>query len=111
MQRGAPIWEAAGFLGMSEKTLRETYGHRHPDHPRGAAHAMGARPQQPQKERLVVLLADEREKRQGAVEALDIIGGVRSHLRTRLYRKFPAITKPSELTQVRGSAANDVAVD
>lgn len=36
MQNGAPIWEAAGFLGMSEKTLREVYGHHHPDH-QGAA--------------------------------------------------------------------------
>jgi integrase len=32
MQNGAPIWEAAGFLGMSEKMLRDTYGHHHPDH-------------------------------------------------------------------------------
>ncbi|WP_205751230.1 hypothetical protein [Bradyrhizobium cajani] len=39
MQRAAPMWEAAGFLGMSEKTLRETYGHHHPDHLRVAANA------------------------------------------------------------------------
>jgi hypothetical protein len=25
MQRAAPMWQAAGFLGMSEKTLRDTY--------------------------------------------------------------------------------------
>jgi len=31
MQRGAQMWDAAGFLGMSEKTLRETHGHHHPD--------------------------------------------------------------------------------
>ena len=41
MQCGAPIWEVAGFLGMSEKTLRETYGHHHPDHLRGAVNAIG----------------------------------------------------------------------
>ena len=41
MQNGAPLWEAAGFLGMSEKTLRETYGHHHPDYMRGAVEAMG----------------------------------------------------------------------
>jgi integrase len=75
MQRGAPIWEAAGFLGMSEKTLRDVYGHHHPDYLRGAAHAIGATPQRPQRERLVVVLAEERAKRQGAVEPLDIIGG------------------------------------
>lgn len=75
MQRGAPIWEAAGFLGMSEKTLRETYGHHHPDHLRGAANAMGARPERPQKESLVVVLAEERAKRQGGAEPLDIVGG------------------------------------
>ena len=32
MQRGVAVWEAAGFLGMSEKTLRDTYGHHHPNH-------------------------------------------------------------------------------
>jgi integrase len=40
MQRGAPMWQAAGFLGMSEKTLRDTYGHHHPDFLREAADAM-----------------------------------------------------------------------
>lgn len=37
MQNGAPMWEAADFLGMSEKTLRETYGHHHPDFLKGAS--------------------------------------------------------------------------
>jgi hypothetical protein len=40
MQTGTPIWEAAGFLGMSEKVLREVSGHRHPDYLRGAADAI-----------------------------------------------------------------------
>ena len=31
MQRGVPIWEAAGFLGMSSEVLQDTYGHHHPD--------------------------------------------------------------------------------
>lgn len=31
MQNGVEIWEAAGFLGMSEQTLRNVYGHHHPD--------------------------------------------------------------------------------
>lgn len=31
MQIGVNTWEAAGFLGMSEKTLRDVYGHHHPD--------------------------------------------------------------------------------
>lgn len=31
MQNGVEIWEAAGFLGMSEQTLRTVYGHHHPD--------------------------------------------------------------------------------
>ena len=30
MQRGVPIWEAAGFLGMSPEVLRDPYGHCHP---------------------------------------------------------------------------------
>lgn len=41
MQAGVPLWEAAGFLGMSEKMLRDVYGHHHPDHQRGAAEAIG----------------------------------------------------------------------
>lgn len=40
MQAGVPIWEAAGFLGMSPEMLERTYGHHHPDHMRGAAHAL-----------------------------------------------------------------------
>ncbi|GIQ78253.1 hypothetical protein BraRD5C2_67030 [Bradyrhizobium sp. RD5-C2] len=41
MQRGVPIWEAAGFLGMSPEVLQDTYGHHHPDHLHGAAAAIG----------------------------------------------------------------------
>ena len=41
MQRGVPIWEAAGFLGMSPEVLQATYGHHHPDHLQGAAAAIG----------------------------------------------------------------------
>lgn len=37
MQNGVEIWEAAGFLGMSEELLRSTYGHHHPDFMKGAA--------------------------------------------------------------------------
>jgi hypothetical protein len=40
MQRGVPIWEAAGFLGMSPEVLQDTYGHHHPDHLHGAALAI-----------------------------------------------------------------------
>jgi integrase len=41
MQRGVPIWEAAGFLGMSPEVLQDTYGHHHPDFLKGAATAIG----------------------------------------------------------------------
>lgn len=37
MQNGVPIWEAAGFLGMSPEMVERTYGHHHPDHLRIAA--------------------------------------------------------------------------
>src|SRR4051812_47712566 len=47
--------DAAGFLGMSEKTLRETYGHHHPAFLRGAAQAIAARPA-PRMEALVISL-------------------------------------------------------
>jgi integrase len=32
MQRGADLWEAANFLGMSVQMLEKNYGHHHPDH-------------------------------------------------------------------------------
>jgi integrase len=41
MQIGVSTWEAAGFLGMSEKTLRDVYGHHHPDYLQVAAKAIG----------------------------------------------------------------------
>lgn len=37
MQNGVEIWEAAGFLGMSEQILRNVYGHHHPDFQKKAA--------------------------------------------------------------------------
>lgn len=37
MQNGVEIWEAAGFLGMSEQILRTVYGHHHPDFQKRAA--------------------------------------------------------------------------
>jgi integrase len=74
MQRATPMWEAAGFLGMSEKTLRDIYGHHHPDHLRGAANAIGSRPA-PKKVSLVVSLVEEKAKRAAAQETLENAGG------------------------------------
>ena len=45
MQKGVPLWEASGFLAMSQETLQRVYGHHHPDFMRRAADAIGARPQ------------------------------------------------------------------
>ena len=45
MQRGTDLWQASGFLAMSQKTLQRVYGHHHPDFMRGAAEAIGRRPQ------------------------------------------------------------------
>ena len=46
MQRGVPIWQAAGYLGMSAEVLERTYGHHHPDYMRAAAHAITSKQQQ-----------------------------------------------------------------
>jgi len=43
MQAGVPVWEAAGFLGMSPTMVEQTYGHHHPAFMRGAAEALGGR--------------------------------------------------------------------
>ncbi len=40
MQRGTPIWDAAGFLGMTVETLERVYGHHHPGYQREAANAI-----------------------------------------------------------------------
>lgn len=32
MQKGADLWQAAGYLGMSLDVLLNTYGHHHPDY-------------------------------------------------------------------------------
>jgi integrase len=40
MQRGVPIWEAAGYLGMSVEMLECVYGHHSPDHLKNAAEAI-----------------------------------------------------------------------
>jgi integrase len=43
MQNRTPIWQAAGFLGMSEKTLVNIYGHHHPDFMDSARNAFDRR--------------------------------------------------------------------
>jgi integrase len=46
MQTGTPTWIAAGFLGMSEKTLIDTYGHHHPEFLQDAVDNMTKKPRQ-----------------------------------------------------------------
>jgi len=46
-QRGVPTWEAAGYLGMTEKMFIEVYGHHHPDHQKNAVNAFGSPRQLP----------------------------------------------------------------
>jgi hypothetical protein len=62
MQRGGPIWQTAGYLGMSAEILERTYGHHHRDYMRGAAQAITSK--QVQNVSLVVSLADQRNDRQ-----------------------------------------------
>jgi integrase len=56
MQRGVPIWQAAGYLGMSAEVLERTYGHHHPDYMRAAAQAITSK--QSQNVSLVVSLVE-----------------------------------------------------
>jgi len=39
LQQGVSSWEVAGFVGMSEEMVRETYGHHSPDFQKNAAKA------------------------------------------------------------------------
>jgi integrase len=64
-QRGVPVWEAAGFPGMSAEVLLATYGHHHPDFLHGAANAITSKHRVSVVE-TVVDLESAREKRQKA---------------------------------------------
>jgi len=57
MQRGVPIWQAAGYLGMSAEMIERHYGHHHPDYMRGAAQAITTK--QSQNVSLVIPLVKE----------------------------------------------------
>lgn len=43
MERDAKPWDAAGFLGMTMKTLEDNYGHHRPSHQSSALKAMGGK--------------------------------------------------------------------
>jgi hypothetical protein len=64
MQHGVPIWQAAGYLGMSPQMIERTYGHHHPDYMRGAAQAITAK--QPANVSLVVSLVEPKIDRREA---------------------------------------------
>jgi hypothetical protein len=85
MQIGVSTWEAAGFLGMPEKTLRDVYGHHHPDYLQGAAKAIGAR----KPVSLVNSLVKLQPRRRLSVQRIEKIGGGRSRSRTCLYSQIP----------------------
>ena len=63
MQRGVPIWEAAGFLGMSPEVLQDTYGHHHPDFLQGAAAAIGQKSRYVSVAETVVNLTEDRNQK------------------------------------------------
>ena len=41
MEKNVPIWEAAGYLGMTVQTLEKHYARHRPDHQSAAIKAMG----------------------------------------------------------------------
>ncbi|WP_349644615.1 MULTISPECIES: hypothetical protein [unclassified Bradyrhizobium] len=64
MQRAAPAWEAAGYLGMSVETLQKVYGHHHPDFMQGAVAVITSKPQHVSVVETLIRLNGEREDRQ-----------------------------------------------
>jgi hypothetical protein len=66
MQRGALLWEAAGFSGMPVEVLQENYGHHHPDYMQGAASTITAKTRTNSVVDTVVSLESVRERRQKA---------------------------------------------
>ena len=71
MQNGVDKWEAAGFLGMSVEMLDRVYGHHHPEHLRGAAHALGYR----RSRSLAITLAPGRRPRSLGRQPVENAGG------------------------------------
>jgi integrase len=68
MQRGAPIWEAAGFPGMSPDVLQDAYGHHHPDYLQGAAAAIGRKDRYVSVAETVVNLTQDRNQKKNSNE-------------------------------------------
>src|SRR5262245_52000855 len=91
MQNGVDKWEAAGFLGMLVEMLDRVYGHHHPDHLRGAAHALGYR--RPQS--LAITLAPGRRPRQPDRQPVGKAGG-------------PGRTRTSNQTVMSGGKPRDL---
>ena len=71
MQAGVPMWQASGFLGMTQATLESVYGHHHPDHLREAASAIGNQPRQS----LAESLAGRVGTRPAIPQVIEKIGG------------------------------------
>ena len=71
MQIGVSTWEAAGFLGMSEKTLRDVYGHHHPDYLHAAANALGTK----KPVSLVNSLVRPKSRRPTSLQVIENVGG------------------------------------
>ena len=92
MQIGVSTWEAAGFLGMSEKTLRDVYGHHHPDYLHGAAHAIGAK----KPVSLVNSLVSSRRRRSKLSQPIEKAGG-------------PGRTRTSNQTVMSGASSPEEA--
>lgn len=80
MQIGVSTWDAAGFLGMSEKTLRDVYGHHHPDYLQAAAEAIGTK----KPVSLVKSLVRQPQRRPLSPQHIENVGGGRSRSRTGL---------------------------
>jgi hypothetical protein len=78
---------------MSERTLRDTYGHHHPAHLRGAADAIASRPP-PKKVALVVSFVEEEAKRTGAAQPPEITGEPGSgHMKRLFLRDFVVLLR------------------
>jgi hypothetical protein len=73
---------------MSEKTLRETYGHHHPDYLRGAANAFGTRPAPSKNVGLVIsLVTRKRSARKRRKPLKTLVGPAGSKLQPDRYER------------------------
>lgn len=80
---GVPVWQPAGYLGMSTEMLDPVYGHHSPEHLKQAADAITGK--RAANVSVVVSVVGKNFSSGKQQKDLQILGGARSRVRTSLH--------------------------